>query len=73
MFEEARFKNAKEYWKLLKGICIKKTSNLNVSHLEEYLKAVNNPNSVFFQPDEDAIDFNERYLNGMKKYHAPRF
>ena len=62
--EEARFKNAKEYWKLLKGIGVKKTSNLNVSHFEEYYKAINNPDSVFFQPDEDAIDFNERYLNG---------
>ena len=62
--EEARFKNAKEYWKLLKGLCPRKSSNLNVSHFENYFKAVNNPDSVFFQPDEDAIDFNERYLDG---------
>ena len=38
--------------------------NLNVSHFEEYFKAINNPDSVFFQPDDDAVEFNERYLNG---------
>ena len=62
--EEARVKNAKEYWKLLKGLSTKKASRLNVSHFEEYFRAINNPDSVFFQPDDDAIDFNERYLNG---------
>ena len=62
--EEARFKNAKEYWKLLKGLCPEKSSNLNVSHFENYFKAINNPDSVFFQPDEEAIDFNEHYLDG---------
>ena len=52
------------YWKLLKGLSTKKASRLNVSHFEEYFRAIINPDSVFFQPDDDPIDFNERYLNG---------
>ena len=27
------------------------------------MEAINNPDSVFFQPDDDAVEFNERYLN----------
>ena len=30
----------------------------------DYFKAINNPNDVFFQPVEDALIFNERYVNG---------
>ena len=29
-----------------------------------YFKAINDPGDIFFQPDEDIIYFNERYLNG---------
>ena len=48
--EEARVKNAKEYWKLLKGLSTKKASSLNVSHFEEYFRAINNPTQYFFSP-----------------------
>ena len=41
-------------------ISFKKSSNLNVSHFEKYFKAISNPDSVFFQPDDDAVEFNER-------------
>ena len=63
--EKAQFQNAKEYWKMLK--------NLNESHSEkalsadifaDYFKAINDPNDTFFQPDEDAILFNKRYVKG---------
>ena len=60
--ENARFKNAKEYWKLLKGSSHNKRSSLHVTHFEEYFRAINNPDSHFFQPDDDILEFNERYL-----------
>ena len=30
----------------------------------DYFKAINDPNDVFFHPDDDAILFNESYDNG---------
>jgi len=30
----------------------------------KYFKAINYPDSVFYQPDEDVVFFNDRYLNG---------
>ena len=64
--EANRYQNAKEYWSLLKGLSSqsKTTNKLDTSDFYEYFKAVNNPDSIFFQPDEDTIHFNERYLNG---------
>jgi len=32
--------------------------------LADYLKSIYDPESVFFQPDEDILLFNERYLQG---------
>ena len=29
-----------------------------------HIKAINNPDSVFYQADEDILHFNERYFNG---------
>jgi len=58
---EARFKNAKLYWKMLKecaGVC---KSNITLSAFEQYFKSVNNPNSPFFIPDDDILYFIERY------------
>ena len=46
--ENARFKNAKEYWKLLKGSSHNKRSSLHVTHFEEYFREINNPDSHFF-------------------------
>ena len=59
--ENARFKNAKEYWKVLKVSSNNKRSSLHVTHFEEYFRAINNPDSHFFQPDDDILEFNERY------------
>ena len=43
-----RSKNAKEYWKMLKGVsCPKKSNNLNASDFTEYFTAINDPESVF--------------------------
>ena len=62
--ESLRFKNAKEYWKMLKSLSRPTTSSsLSTTHFQEYFKAINNPESMFFQPDEDVVAFNERYLN----------
>lgn len=63
--QNARRQNAREYWKLLKSLTgAPKVSTLSADLFAEYFKAINNPNDPFFQPDEDAILFNERYVNG---------
>ena len=61
--EEAKLKDAKTYWRMLKESCGIKTSQINITAFEIYFKAINNPNDHFFSPDEDVIHFNERYLN----------
>ena len=38
------------------------SSNLNASHFTDYFKAINNPDSVFFQPDDEILDFKERNM-----------
>ena len=49
--ESMRFKNAKEYWKMLNGVsCPKMSNNLKASNFTEYFKAINDPDSVFYQP-----------------------
>ena len=63
--EKARLQNAREYWKLLKNLNPStKTHSLSANNFAQYFKAINDPNEVFFQPDEDVIFFNERYING---------
>ncbi len=60
----ARVNNAKEYWKLLKEASgIKQNSKIHADSFVEYFKAINNPLDPFFQPDEDIIHFNERFLD----------
>ena len=60
----AKVKNAKEYWKLLKNaVSQPKSKNISITDFENYFKAVNNPDDPFFQPDEDVLYFNERFLN----------
>ena len=46
---------------MLKELAHIKPANIALASFEEYFKAVNNPNDLFFIPDEDAIFFNERY------------
>ena len=44
--EEGRFKKCQGVLE----ITARKSSNLNVPHFENYIKAINNPDSVFFSP-----------------------
>lgn len=63
---DAKYRNAKEYWKLLKNaanITTCTSKSLSVNNFTEYFKAINNPDNAFFQPDEEVIYFNERFLN----------
>ena len=61
---KAKFKDAKQYWKLLKDSTTHNNpKNISTENFSEYFKAINNPEDPFFQPDEDIIYFNERFLN----------
>ena len=61
--ENMRFKNAKEYWKLLKNAWgQRKASGVSANNFYDYFKAINNPDDRFFQPDDDIIYFNERIV-----------
>ena len=62
----AKVKNAKEYWRLLKSTVsgtTKHSNKLSVDTFAQYFKAINNPVDPFYQPDEDIIYFNERFIN----------
>ena len=62
---KARVSNAKDYWKLLKGVSFNTTSKTaSADAFAKYFKAINNPDSSFYQPDDDIVDFNNKYLNG---------
>ena len=57
----AKLKNAKVYWKLLKSSVVQpKPKDTSIVDFEDS-KAVNNHEDPFFQPDEDIIYFKERY------------
>ena len=63
---DAKYKNAKEYWKLLKDAANTHTRTpkcLPTNTFAEYFKSINNPDSVFFQPDEDILYFQQRFLD----------
>ena len=48
--EKARYKNAKDYWKLLKKVCSSNApKTLTSQHFANYFKAINNPDSTFFK------------------------
>ena len=57
----AREKNAKLYWKMLKGSCGIKDPNISLDSFESYFKAVNSPEDRFYTPDHDVLYFMERY------------
>ena len=62
-FLNAKYKDAKMYWNLLKEEAGIRTTNVSLSTFEQYFKAVNNLLDPFYSPDEDIIYFNERYEN----------
>jgi len=37
---------------------------LTTCDFQTYFKAANDPESIFYQPDDDVLYFNDRYLNG---------
>ena len=60
-----RYDNAKSYWKLLKKSCSSNSvKTLSSQSFVDYFKAINNPDSIYFQPDDDILYFNQCYLNG---------
>ena len=60
----AKLKNAKEYWKLLKAsVSQPKPKSLSANDFDNYFKSINNPDDPFFQADDDVLHFNERFLN----------
>ena len=61
---KARFKDAKEYWRLLKqSQAGSQTKNLSADIFAEYFKAINDPEGQFYQADDDVLEFNRRFLN----------
>ena len=62
-FVNAKNKNAKQYWNMLKELAYVKPAYIALSSFEQYFKAVNNPSDPFYAPDEDILYFNERYVN----------
>ena len=61
--EENRYKNAKQYWNMLKKVSGLKTSSIGITEFERYFNSVSNPDDPFFTPDEDILYFNERYVH----------
>ncbi|XP_052772033.1 uncharacterized protein LOC128211362 isoform X1 [Mya arenaria] len=62
--ESVRLSNAKMYWKMLKGSVVKEEcGNLSNADFLQYFKAINDPDSTFYQPDEDILYFHDRYMN----------
>ena len=56
---KSRFKDAKEYWRLLKQTQVgSQSKTLSAGTFAEYFKAINNPESQFHQTDEDILEFN---------------
>ena len=60
-FVDAKFKNAKMYWNMLKELAYVKPANIPISSFEQYFRSINNPLDPFYSPDEDIVFFNERY------------
>ena len=59
-----KLKDAKQYWKLLKDSTTQNNpKNITSNSFSEYFKAINNPDDSVFQPDEDILYFNDRFLN----------
>lgn len=54
-FVNAKNKNAKSYWNMIKELSHVKSADILLSSFEAYFKSVNNPLDPFITPDEDVI------------------
>ena len=59
-----RYKNARDYWKLLKSASNAGRPNIPLTNFERYFKAVNNPDSDFYVVDKEIILSNDHYIRG---------
>ena len=59
-FTNAKYKNAKLYWKMLKETAGLKPCDVPLTSFEQYFKALNS-SDPFFVADEDILYFNEMY------------
>ena len=61
----SKSKNVKEYWKLLKQSAnLNNKCSIDAKKFSEYFQSISDPNDRFYQPDEDILYFNERYMQG---------
>ena len=61
---DLKCKNAKAYWKLLKDSQNTNNSNsLLAQKFRNYFKSINDPDTPYYQADEDILQFNNRFLN----------
>ena len=61
---DLKYKNAKSYWKLLKDSQnTDKSNSLTAQKFSKYFKSINDPDTPFYQADEDILEFNNRFLN----------
>ena len=62
-FIRSEIQNAKYYRKLLKDSQHSDSStSLSASKFHNYFKAIHDPNTVFYQADEDILHFNNRFF-----------
>ena len=61
---ELRYKNARDYWKLLKSASKTGSANIPLTTFKRYFKEVNNPDSELYVADEDVLLSNDRYNTG---------
>ena len=62
-FIRSEIQKCKVYWKLLKDSQHSDSStSLSANKFHNYFKAINDPNTVFYQADEDILHFNDRFF-----------
>ena len=61
---DLKYKNAKACWKLLKDSQnTDKSNSLTTQKFSDYFKSINDPDTPYYQADEDILEFNDRFLN----------
>jgi len=49
---------------MLRGYVVNNKYSFSSTDFLDYFQSINDPDSVFFQPDEDVSQFNKRYVQG---------